>query len=347
MENFIYFPVLKTKQNEFLAMSELDEKIKNKIKPLFILTQDKCRERATSLSNNLNNRWASREVFIDICQVTNFNINQLDHVTAIFSDLVNNNIPFTPVIHLDNPNQIAINYTIQNRISSAVLVKIRNFPHFTPSDLQQLISSLSNVTDIILDFGSDVATNKVSHSSNISTCINHISGYISPSINIIITGSSIPSELPRNNYIPFGMEPRTEWLGFYDYYPPSVSQNNSNNPIIFSDYSITHPDEAEPLGYVNPNAKIRYTISDSYLFAVGYQVHSHPSGFGQYHEMARDIVNSSHFMGGSYSWGDKYLYDCSTQMCGPGNMGSWVKVGHNHHITFVTRQIANLYGISI
>lgn len=56
MENFIYVPVLKTKQNEFLALSELDEKIKNNIKPLFILTQDKCRERATSLSNNLNNK---------------------------------------------------------------------------------------------------------------------------------------------------------------------------------------------------------------------------------------------------------------------------------------------------
>ena len=70
MENFIYVPVLKTKQNEFLALSELDDKIKNNIKPLFILTQDKCRERATSLSNNLNNKWASREVFIDICQVT-------------------------------------------------------------------------------------------------------------------------------------------------------------------------------------------------------------------------------------------------------------------------------------
>ena len=347
MENFIYVPVLKTKQNEFLALQELDEQVKNRIKPLFILTQDRCHERALSLSKNLNQKWDSREVFIDIFQVNNFNINQLDHVTAIFSDLVNNNIPFTPVIHLDNPNQIAINYILQNRISSAILVKIRNFSHSTPNDLQQLISSLQNVTDIILDFGSDVATNRLNHSFNISTYINHISRYISSSINIIITGSSIPSELPRNNYMPFGMEPRTEWLGFYDYYF-SVPQNNSNNPIIFSDYSITHPDEAEPIGYVNPNAKIRYTISDNYLFAVGYQVHSHSSGFGQYHAMAGYIVNSPYFMGESYSWGDKYLYDCSTQMCGPGNMGSWVKVGHNHHITFVTRQIgASLYVISI
>ena len=344
MENFIYVPVLKTKQNEFLALSELDEKIKNKIKPLFILTQDKCRERATSLANNLNNKWTFREVFIDICQVNNFNINQLDHVTYIFSDLANHNIPFTPVIHLDNPNQTAINYTIQNRISSAILVRIRNFSHSTPNNLKQLIGSLSNVTDVILDFGSDIETSRQNHSFNISTYISHISSYISPNINIIITGSSVPSELPRDNYMPFGIEPRTEWLGFYDYYISAPQ----NNPIIFGDYSITHPDEAEPMTFVNPNAKIRYTISDSYLFAVGYQVHSHSSGFGQYHAMAGYIVNSPYFMGESYSWGDKYLYDCSTQMCGPGNMGSWVRVGHNHHITFVTRQIsANLRGISI
>jgi hypothetical protein len=57
MENFIYVPVLKTKQNEFLALQALDEQVKNRIKPLFILTQDKCRERATSLANNLNNKW--------------------------------------------------------------------------------------------------------------------------------------------------------------------------------------------------------------------------------------------------------------------------------------------------
>ncbi|VGM95169.1 Uncharacterised protein [uncultured Avibacterium sp.] len=344
MENFIYVPILKTKQNEFSALGELDNQVKDKIKPLFVLTQDDCSRRGLSLSANLNNKWHSRDVFIDICQVNNFNINHLNHVTAIFSDLMNNNIQFTPVIHLDNPNQDAINYVNQHKITSAILLKVNNFSQFTPSNLQHLIRALPNVTDIILDFGSDIATSRQNHSFNISTYISHISTHISPHINIIIAGSSIPSELPRNNYMPFGMEPRTEWLGFYDYY----FSTPINNPIIFSDYSITHPNESEPISYVNPNAKIRYTLSDNYLFAVGYQVHSHTSGFGQYHAMAGYIVASAYFMGQNYSWGDKYLYDCSVQARGPGNMGSWVKVGHNHHITFVTRQIgASLYGISI
>lgn len=189
MEEFIYVPILKTKQNEFLALQVLDDQVKDKIKPLFVLTQDKCFERALSLAKNLNQKWSSRDVFIDICQVNNFNINQLNHVTAIFSDLINNNIQFTPVIHLDNPNQDAINYVIQTRITSAILVKIKNFSHSTPNNLQQLISSLPNVTDVILDFGSDIATSRQNHSFNISTYINHISTHISPHISIIVAGS--------------------------------------------------------------------------------------------------------------------------------------------------------------
>jgi hypothetical protein len=93
--------------------------------------------------------------------------------------------------------------------------------------------------------------------------------------------------------------------------------------------------------------KIRYTISDSYMFAVGYQVHTHADGYNQYHNMSHLIVESPYFVGPNYSWGDKYLFDCANRLVSCGNMETWVKVGHNHHITFVTHQIATQRGILI
>ncbi|HDR1218029.1 TPA: beta family protein [Pasteurella multocida] len=345
MENYLYVPVLKTKQNEFLALNELSDPIKNRIKPLFVLTQEKYQDRANSLSKNLSQKWNNRDLFLDISQVNDFIIAGLSHVNFIFNDLVKNKVNFTPVIHLYNQNTDIMNFVISTGVSSAILVKIKDFKHSTPNELQQLISLLPNVTDIILDFESDIAQSRQNHSFAISNHVNHISTHIPSNINIVILGSSIPSELPRDNYIPFGFESRVEWLGFYDYY--HSSQKNNNN-MIFGDYSISHPEEFEPTGYVNPNAKIRYTISDNYLFAVGYQVYTHSDGFAQYHAMAGYIVSSPFFMGQNYSWGDNYLYNCSIETGGPGNMGIWVKVGHNHHITFVTHQVAaNLYGILI
>lgn len=346
-ENFLYVPILQTKRGEYSALSELTDSVKDRIKPMFVLTQEKHDERSTGLAKNIKSKWG-RPIYIDLNKVKSFDIQSTNYIKYVFEDLENQGVDFTPVLHINIKNHEALQYIIKKKIDSCIRIECAAFDGNTLVDLLSLAEKLlllSPKVDLLIDFGGDLKQTRQAHAHDIENMFFNINSFCGSIFSkIIIAGSSIPKDLPRTEYNPYGFEARIDWLGFYDFL------NNHHNDIehpIFSDYSTSHPEEADPMPFVNPNAKIRYTISDSYMFAVGYQVNTHADGFKQYFSMSDTVVKSPYFLGSSYSWGDKYLEDCSNQMVTCGNMETWVRVGHNHHITFATKQIASQYGISI
>lgn len=346
--DFLYVPILQTKRGELTALSDLTTIVKDCIKPMLVMTQDKHTERSTSLAKNVKSKW-DRPIYIDLNKVKPFSIQGTDFVNFVLDDLKSQSIYFTTVVDLDNQNQSIIKYISTELTSSCIRIDVHKFNASTLKNLIDLFNKLSefnNIVDVMLDFGSNLKATRQAHAHDIDNLFSQISNSaIGLKISkIIIAGSSIPKDLQRTDYNPYGMEARIDWLGFYDFM--SANYKKIKNPI-FADYSISYPGEQEPVAYVNPNAKIRYTISDNYMFAVGYQVNTHTDGFNQYHTMSDIIVNSPYFLGANFSWGDKYLDDCSKHIVGCGNMETWVKVGHNHHISFVVDQIANHYGTSI
>nr|WP_309574584.1 beta family protein [Moraxella osloensis] len=350
MKNLLYVPILQSKRGEYSALFELSSQIKDHIKPMIVLTQQDCEARATGLAKTLDDKWKNLPSYIDLTNVTPFQINNVDYVDAIVSSLLVTSNPFSLVIDVNNPYQKIIDNVIQHSLPACLKVEVAQFDNNTISKIQNLINILQSTAqeiDIFINFSVDIKSTRTAHAHYIdqyyTNLKNNLTNYNGK---YIIGGSSIPKDLPRTDYQPYGLEPRIEWLGFDDFIGSSGLVDPLDKPI-FADYSITYPFESEPITYVNPNAKVRYTISDNYLFAVGYQVLTHADGFGQYHDISAIIVNSPYFMGGNYSWGDKYLEDCASRTTGCGNMETWVRVGHNHHITFVTRDIASRYGISL
>lgn len=350
MTEILYVPILQTKRGEYTSLVELEDTIKHHIKPVFTLTQQECEARAMGLAKSLDDKWKGLPCYIDLTTVHPFQINNIDYVDYIVAGLLNNTNAFNLIINAHQPYQKILDNIIQYNLPACIKVDISKYDTNTVFHVQQLLNQLAvtnNDIDLIISFATDIKPSRTAHAHYISHYYNDLkNNLINRFGKIIISGSSIPKGLERSDYNPYGLEPRTEWLGFDDFLL-TLPQSTFDDKPIFSDFSITYAHESEPLTYVNPNAKVRYTISDNYLFAVGYQVHTHTDGFGQYYDISALIVNSPYFMGGLYSWGDKYLEDCALRTTGPGNMETWIKVGHNHHITFVTRDIASRYGISL
>ncbi len=110
----------------------------------------------------------------------------------------------------------------------------------------------------------------------------------------------------------------------------------------FGDYAINHPKVLElDMRKVKPSATIRYTDENQWCIVKGKNVRDY--GFGQYRALSKKVLDSPYFCGKSFSWGDDYIQKCANGQGKTGNLMSWRRVGTNHHIEKVTRDIANFY----
>jgi hypothetical protein len=104
-------------------------------------------------------------------------------------------------------------------------------------------------------------------------------------------------------------------------------------PLSFGDYGIVHPNFSLKNPATNANAKIRYTKGGHHHFFRGRSLKK--ATYKQYHSLAGLVVKSEHFMRSDYSFGDEYVWRCSRQEEGTGNLGTWVQVDMNHHMVYV------------
>ena len=344
--NFKYVPILQTKQNEYAALNELNSNIKLYVKPLFSLTNSDKERRSHSLPKQILDRWGNLPCYIDLDTNRDFLIDNQYYVDWVFNRLHSLNLSnVDAVISLSSSFAMlnAVKSAIRNfGIGLAIRVAITEVGANTLQKVNDLISecelTISDV-DLIIDYGENVQPNSFLHFQSIQLTLANFTLNTNFK-NIIVASSSMPKELPRDDYNPHGFVPRVEWQAF------KLAQTTPNTiPYIFSDYGSVHPEEFESDAPVKPNAKIKYTLDSDYMLVVRYQ--AHVDGFEQYYDMCEHIVNSGHYFGAGFSSGDQYIQECSLRQTGTGNFGTWVKVGVNHHITVVINQIANLDGISI
>jgi hypothetical protein len=116
----------------------------------------------------------------------------------------------------------------------------------------------------------------------------------------------------------------------------------------FGDYAIFHPSaQSVDMRLVKPSAKLRYTIDDGWFIVKAKNVRDDKYGrFEQYRELCRRIVDSRHYCGPAYSWGDARIGECAGGAGSTGNLTTWVQVDTNHHVEKVARDISSLYGSS-
>jgi hypothetical protein len=112
----------------------------------------------------------------------------------------------------------------------------------------------------------------------------------------------------------------------------------------FGDYAISHPTFSEyDMRLAKPSAKIRYTADHGYYIVKGRNIRDERFGKNrQYHNLSKKVIESQHYCGSGFSWGDEYVQQCANGGS-HGSLTTWVTVDTNHHIEKVTQDIANFY----
>ncbi|WP_255666374.1 beta family protein [Myxococcus sp. AS-1-15] len=113
----------------------------------------------------------------------------------------------------------------------------------------------------------------------------------------------------------------------------------------FADYGISFTTLAEidPRVLKTPQ-NIRYTASAEWLIFKG--VNFKKNGGAGFIGLCQQLIAQPEFMGATFSEGDRYIAGCATGSMKPGNPETWRRVGTNHHLTFVVRQLASAFSTS-
>ena len=165
---------------------------------------------------------------------------------------------------------------------------------------------------------------------------------------LILASGAFPPDLqsfqPGNTKIP-----RTDWILWKD-----IVSQNGKRPLrkpAFSDYTIQYGLYKEPVEGSNPSASIRYTLDEEWLIMRGEALRSRRSnpaeirpGGEQWNAHAELLCDDNQlFYGDTFSWADAFIRERSVNKQKHGSPEIWLRAGINHHMTVVSRQIANLH----
>jgi hypothetical protein len=107
--------------------------------------------------------------------------------------------------------------------------------------------------------------------------------------------------------------------------------------IRSGDYGVRGPSTSEqPSKYTN--GKIRHTIAKQTFVVRGHPFFNDDGKYTQMHGLASAVTSSINFLGENFSWGDSQILMCSRQQA-LGNLGHWIAVDTNHHLTFVVQEV--------
>ncbi len=106
---------------------------------------------------------------------------------------------------------------------------------------------------------------------------------------------------------------------------------------LFGDYGVRGPNTAEGVKSPHTNGKIRYTINKQFFVVRGHSVQTGDKG-AQMHKLSKTLVESDHYLGRDFSWGDTQILDCSLGKFS-GNSQTWIAIDTNHHIAYVVAEI--------
>ncbi len=346
-----YVPILKAKEGEFGALSELTEKVKKQITPVIDIYKEDNSGKALDvylhkIGNKILSSWGdTHPIFVDL-----FGINLKDRVsdgshplTYLFDHLRTIKVKAIPLTGFDRDE--AYNEALSSIIKNDEMgfcVRILADDMVDTDDLSDNLNTLLvdlNVAEksihLLLDFR-ELKIDKVPWA--VATAINTINNL--PSVNtwntLTVAASGFPGSLADVGTQSVKKIPRTEFLLWKALFG---RKSEINRMPAFGDYGVAHPDLLSlDWRKVRLVPNVRYTLPTEWLVLRGGTNKKY--GSKQTHKLSGDLVKMSEYYGESYCWGDNYIKSCAGENIGPGNMSTWRKIGTNHHLTLVASQIA-------
>lgn len=357
-----YIPILKAKKGEFVALENMHSSNMKDVIPLFEIAKitDKDRELKKfrdsrsitcdfldEVAERITNVQRGRKTMVDTIQWMPESTTETgEHVTPyIYSRLNDLGVDVVPVIGYDRweslPYRLALkglslesSESVYLRLDSHAIEDSEDEEYFE----EQVVGILEHLSlapsqcSILIDFGDVTAIPIDAMTGGVKRIIGILGGMGFRSY--ATAGCSLPTTI--NNAVPerdsTGKILRKEMLVW--------QTMNAEYPKLrwdYSDYGVRNPVAADNIISPHTNGKIRHTIPLHYFVARGHSLREGNKG-KQMHDLARHIVDSVHFMGETFSWGDEQILACSREEFS-GNTTQWISIDTNHHVAFVVAEV--------
>jgi Beta protein len=354
-----YIAVLKGKEGEYAALEELSVDARATLMPLIEVPDvpyDYANDtRAKSLDDHvsgvaerLRRCWPNRPLYLDMPW---FEENeQLEDGRVAFEGVLNDclrlGVNAIPVVSRSNSEAYLVaagRYARTTRQGGCIRLLIPDFDEAVDveSDIRRLLDGLgaddASSVDLVIDL--ENLAMDTARAVLVTRSIFSMMPRRDEWRRIVLAAASFPEDLSDIDAATITTLPRREWDLWTTLH--KRPERLPRPDIIYADYAVAHPytKELDPRT-MRMSASIRYTTPNSWIVTKGRNVRQY--GFDQYFELAKDLAQHPEFQGRDFSWGDKYIADCAVGMIGPGNATTWRKVGTNHHLTLVARQVASL-----
>jgi len=351
-----YLTILKSKAGEFKALLKLNTFTRTRILPLLEITpmewdhtfKIKPREMTEHLDKfckKVLDNWGLSPALIDTNLIEDKVLGQSCCMEYIFNKFHSKSlypIQAMPVFSVHTPQNtlmgvknIAAKYAI-NQAGLRINLDALTDPSFKTSlnlALDQTGFS-PNSLHVVLDLKDSNLSQTDDYSDAILAALEDFP-YLQQWCTFTVCGSAFPSSklIHKNENI----IPRYDW-SLFQAINRKIQQEDFARKLNFGDYGIVNPEyfEFDPTK-MSSSASIKYTLNQDWLVIKGNSIKK--SGNAQYFSQAKDIANSTHFLGKTFSEGDLYIYNCAMGQENAGNPTTWIWVGNNHHFTKVVSDL--------
>lgn len=355
-----YVPILLTRQGERHALREISAAVRSALRPLFVIHpvatdpatgafKVSVEQHLDKLTTELVKDWGVGPAFVDLRWVdTSHPMSDGSHAIERFLYRADaDGLKLAPALSTDhNPAYRAAAVKAANSIGSTLCLRLSPEEWHdlgTPVGNGRVLGLLAETgraatgVHVILDFGAEITSTTALALAAVRPVLQALPlAHDWASVTVAATGMPVgTAEVGRNG---FAELPRLEWALWQQ-----LNGTGYRRPS-FGDYGVQHPDpqsDFNPL-FMDSSAQLRYTIDQAWFVARGQGVKK--AGNEQIRGLAQQVCAQAEYSGPAFSWGDQWLNDCATNVCGPGAQGVWRKVTTNHHLSFVVNQLANLVG---
>lgn len=335
-----YYPVVKWKTGERIALQELREEQKNKIIPIAeVVDSDLSISSFLDVCASFPNPFVVDTIFVD---------DERTMLLEMLNQAMNRNqqlIPLLYVSDIETPDS----EIITKAANLAILMPVpADFEGPSYESIFEAISRMGkspNKIDLILDLGMITDRGKASTAYDIlkSFLATH-TARLSQFRKVVIRCSSFPTDLSSVQSGTTVSFTRYDIKMFYQLINGSVGKPYLHQ-LAFSDYGVTKFTETDidfSLLKYGILPKIKYTTSDSYFVSKGKKDHERGEWILSYKDLSRMIVAADYYYGQNFSFGDQQIFDISQPNNKIGNSTNWVTFCANHHIAVVVDELSNL-----
>lgn len=358
----VYVPVLRVLAAEIKALENTPDTRRDQMVPLFeiprlvdSIIKKKCYKDCVAIKANyladmageIAKVWRGRRALVDaIHWEPDARTEYGEHIIPyLYSLLDQHGVKVAPVIGYDRWESLEYRLALGSLDFSTMQgVCIRldstafedaNDPDFLIENIEKILSDISvsaSVVSVLMDF-EDISRSTIEELIDKSDkLLSAIAGFGFASFAVI--GCSLPSTINLAVKTPdtVGSVMRREMLLWQ-----ALRESWPQLRFAYGDYAVRGPKTSEGKPSPHTNGKIRYTSDRIFHVARGHSMQN-PGKGEQMWVLARKIIESLHFMGEDFSWGDAQIALCAQEKI-IGNSSTWISIDTNHHIAYVLAEV--------